>query len=258
MAIYKNTPPIITNGLILNLDAANVKSYPGTGTTWSDLSGNNNTGTLTNNTYSTLGGGNIAFNGSNSVVGLGDNDLFSFTSGGGVDLPFSVSCWVRLTAYGSGVSAFSMFVAKSQYNGAAWIREWAFGQVNATGLVFNIFNPDTSGTTYIGRLVGSPLSLNVWYHFAATYSGSKTTSGINLYINGVLQSTATNVSGGTYTGMGNTATTVELGRQYSAGATDNGYFSGNISNVLIYKNKVLSASEVLQNYNALKSRYNLS
>jgi hypothetical protein len=258
MAIYKNTPPIVTSGLVLNLDAANIKSYPGSGTTWTDLSGNRLNGTLNNNTYNTLGGGNISFNGSNSVVGLGDNDLFSFTSGGGVDLPFSVSCWVRLTAYGTGIYAFSTLIAKSQSISGAWSREWAFSQANSTGFVFNIFNPDTTGVNYIGRLVGSPLSLNIWYHLTATYSGSKTASGINLYINGILQSAATNVGGGTYTGMGNTATTVELGRQYSSGVgDDSGYFSGNISNVLIYRNKALSASEIQQNYNALKSRFNL-
>ena len=247
---------IVTDGLVLSLDAGNLKSYPTSGTTWTDLSRNNLNGTLNNNTFNSSNLGSITFNGSNSVVGLGDNDLFSFTSGGGVDLPFSVSCWVRLTAYGTGFYAFSTFIAKSQYISGTWSREWTFGQANATGFGFNVFNPDTSGGTYIGKVIGTPLALNLWYHLTATYTGSKTTSGISLYINGVLQSNITNVGGGTYTGMGNTATTVELGRQYSSGVgDDNGYFNGNISNVLIYRNKVLSPSEVLQNYNATKWRF---
>ena len=59
-------PRIPTSGLIFYLDAANTRSYPGSGTTWTDLSGNGNTGTLTNGpTYSSANGGQIVFDGSN-------------------------------------------------------------------------------------------------------------------------------------------------------------------------------------------------
>lgn len=249
-------PPIVTNGLLLNLDAGNSKSYPGSGTTWSDLSGNNNTGTLTNNTFSILGGGSVSFNGSTSVVGLGDNDLFSFTSGGGTDLPFSISGWFRLNAYGSGASAYSIFICKSQYSGT-WTREWQLAHNNSNGISLGIFNPDISGTNYLVTAVGTPLQLTTWYFITATYSGSKTNAGMKIYINGIVQTTS-NANSGTYTGMGNTVTTVELGRQTATGGIDNGYFNGNMSNVLIYRNKELTTSEIRQNYNALKSRFNLS
>ena len=62
-------PKIVTNGLVLYLDAANKKSYPGSGTTWTDLSGNNNTGTLTNGpTFDSNNGGSIVFDGTNDYV----------------------------------------------------------------------------------------------------------------------------------------------------------------------------------------------
>ena len=250
---FKN---IVTSGLVLSLDAGNTKSYRGSGTNWIDLTSNSLNGTLTNCTFNSSNAGTISFNGANSVVGLGDNDLFSFTSGGGVDSPFSICMWVKLGAYGTGIYAFSTFIAKSQSISGAWSREWTLSQANATGFGFNVFNPDTSGGTYIGKVIGTPLALNLWYHLTATYNGSKIHSGINLYINGVLQTTATNVGAGTYTGMVNTTTTVELGRQYSSGVgDDSGYFNGNISHVLIYRNKELTATEVLQNYNATKTRY---
>ena len=62
------------NGLVLALDAANTKSYPGSGTTWTDLSGRGNTGTLTNGpTYSSANGGSIVFDGTNDYVVVNNN-----------------------------------------------------------------------------------------------------------------------------------------------------------------------------------------
>ena len=245
MGVYTR-PSIVTNGLVLNLDAANIKSYPGSGTTWSDLSGNKLNGTLTNNTYNTLGGGNISFNGTNSVVGLGDSDLFSFTSGGGVDLPFSICIWTKVVVDG-------MLLAKSQYNGS-WIREWTLS-VNSSGIVSALlFKSDSSA--YLLRSSISSITTNTWNYLSITYDGTKNSSGIKIYINGVLQSTSDG-SSGIYNGMTNTSVTLEFGRQYNTGGANN-YLNGNISNVLIYRNKELTATEVLQNYNALKSRFNLS
>lgn len=250
---YNTFTPIVSNGLVLYLDAANTKSYPGTGTSWLDLSKTSNNGTLTNCTFNSSNIGNIVFNGSTSVVVLGDSDLFSFTSGGGVDLPFSISTWIRLGAYGTGAALYSGLIIKSQYSGG-WVREWQLSHGNSTGISFSIFNPDTSGVNYLLVNMGTPLALNTWYFITVTYSGSKTNAGMKIYINGIIQPTS-NANGGTYTGMGNTTTTVELGRQNTNGLTDNGNLNGNISNVLIYKNKELTASEVLQNYNATKYRF---
>jgi hypothetical protein len=68
MAVFKNSSPIVTDGLVLYLDAGNVKSYPTTGTTWTDLVGVNN-GVLTNGpTFNPSNGGSIVFDGTNDYV----------------------------------------------------------------------------------------------------------------------------------------------------------------------------------------------
>jgi hypothetical protein len=136
---------VVRDGLILLLDAGNTRSYRGVGATWSDLSIYGNNGTLVNNTFSSLNNGSIVFNGSGSYVSLGDKDLFSFTSGGGVDLPFSVSGWFKLNAYGTGFYTYSSFIMKSQYiNTWSGNREWLFAHGNLTGFGFNMFTSDAS------------------------------------------------------------------------------------------------------------------
>ena len=84
-------PKTITNGLVLYLDAANKKSYPGSGATWTDLSGNSNTGTLTNGpTFSAANMGSILFDGTNDYVDCGNNSSLQITQG-------TISAWVKST-----------------------------------------------------------------------------------------------------------------------------------------------------------------
>jgi len=93
-------PRIVTEGLVLALDAGNTKSYPGSGTTWTDLSGGGNTGTLTNGpTYSSANGGSIVFDGVDDYV----SSTFSFTAGQAV----TISGWLYSTA---STSAYRNFV----------------------------------------------------------------------------------------------------------------------------------------------------
>ena len=73
-----HSPRIVTDGLVLALDAGNAKSYPGSGTAWTDLSGNSNNGTLTNgSTYSSVDGGAIVFDGSDDYVVSSNNTNIS-------------------------------------------------------------------------------------------------------------------------------------------------------------------------------------
>jgi len=76
---FHYSPKTVTDGLVLLLDVGNPKSYPGSGTTWYDLSGNGNDGTITNATFSTAGGGSMTFNGSGDYVSMGDVELLDFT-----------------------------------------------------------------------------------------------------------------------------------------------------------------------------------
>jgi len=93
MAIYKNTPPVVTSGLVLCLDAANRQSYVSGSTTWRDLSGNGNNGTLVNGTsFSTEIGGCMVFNGINNYVSF-DNPLDQSQ----LSQVWTVQAWINIT-----------------------------------------------------------------------------------------------------------------------------------------------------------------
>ena len=99
MAI-KHSPRIVTDGLVLYLDAANTKSYPGSGTTWTDISGKSNNGTLTNGpTFDSGNKGTIVFDGSNDYVsetsGLSDSLLQG---------DWSISFWANFDVVNTGNS----------------------------------------------------------------------------------------------------------------------------------------------------------
>lgn len=98
-----HSPKIVTNGLVLALDAANNKSYPGSGVTWYDLSGNGNNGTLTNGPTFNVGNlGSIVFDGTNDYVSFnnsGTSTSFDFGTG---DMTFTF--WMLPSAWGDGAS----------------------------------------------------------------------------------------------------------------------------------------------------------
>jgi hypothetical protein len=108
---YNYTGGIVTNGLVLNLDAAKTDSYPGTGSIWRDLSGNSNNGTLTNGpTFSGIGKqASIVFDGSDDKVYCGSGSTIDFN----VSQSFTTCCWAYLTA----ISGYEVFIEKSHQNG---------------------------------------------------------------------------------------------------------------------------------------------
>ena len=238
-------PNIARSGLVLSLDAANVKSYPGSGTTWRDLSGNNNTGTLTNGpTFSSANNGSIVFNGSTQYVNNGNILDTDGTS------PFSVSVWFKTTSTLNGpLTLASKCIINSPFTG------WQLGFNTTTGNSGDIGKVGialVSSTTQVMRKITTALYNNGnWYNAVFTYNGSKTRAGMLLYINGILPTITESDSTSITNTISNAAT-------YNIAGRNNGsqLFPGNIADVIHY-NKVLSSSEILQNYNALKSRYNL-
>ena len=216
------SPTTVTNGLVLSLDAGNSKSYPGSGTTWTDLSGNGNTGTLTNGpTYSSANGGSIVFDGVNDYVGAGNS--ISGLNGTAV----TVSAWVRTNSIGGEQYLLDASTNGGSGNGLS-IRIRANGSIR-----FWNYNATYNANS------ASILSANTWYYIAGTWDG--TTS--RVYINGLPD--------GTNTGDANF-----LGSIYQIGHSNmlGGFFNGNISSVSIY-NRALSAAEIYQNFNALRGRY---
>jgi hypothetical protein len=210
----------ITSGLVLYLDAANLTSYPGTGTTWTDLSGNNNNGTLTNGpTFNSANGGSIVFDGVDDYVNCGNNNSSKLTSG-------TVNVWMKTTstsvAY-QGIVTKALNYGIYNYGGNLLLYDWGTGADRNSGISISNGN---------------------WRFITLRFS-SNSLNNATVYINGVLVYTTT---------MYKTSDIYNLG--IGTGGDGSQPLPGTIGVVQIY-NKVLSATEILQNYNATKGRFGL-
>jgi len=228
-------PNIVTNGLILHLDVANQRSYNTTGNTLYDLSGSGNNGSLINGpTYSQGNSGNLTFNGSNQYINISNIALPTGSN------PHTVSSWIYK-------------LGDNTSNG--WVSLFGYG-VNANNqkrMLFVSSNFGLNNKVYTGFYSndynwGTGITNNVWTHLAWVFDGSIE----YLYINGALYNT--------HTPSGGINTTLDSTNHCIAGYFDTGfisYYNGKISNFSLY-NRSLSATEVLQNYNAHKSRFGLT
>ena len=217
-------PRTITDGLVLCLDAANSKSYPGSGTTWTDLSGRGNTGTLTNGpTYNSANGGSIVFDGVDDKVVLSSSSSFAFGTGN-----LTVSGWGYVASHIN-----FRILASTRPNTGGYADAWHIG-TGANGSIFlysNAFNLQSTS---------SAVPVNQWFYWTFTRD-----TGIGkLFVNTIV------VASGSVTNN-YTLTQIGIGDFPAANAEP---WSGRIPQVSIY-NRALSAAEIQQNYNALKSRY---
>ena len=232
-------------GAQLEIGASPASSYYATsgtiktrGTTWTDLSGNGNTGTLTNGpTYNSANGGSLVFNGSTSYINVPNSANFAFGSG---DL--SVEAMIYLTGYSSNWSGYYTAVLATQdgTGGRAWIFQVTGTSSSWTNLIFGNFTTNVTAT--------QTFSLNTWYHLVVSKIGTST----QLYANGVATGASVNVGA-----IPITTDSLTIGREsvYWSNAGYSYALPGRLSFARIYKGKGLTASEVSQNYNALKSRY---
>lgn len=231
MGFYRG-PNIVKNGLVLWLDAANPRSYPGSGTTWTDMSGNNNSGTLTNGpTYSAANNGSIVFDGTNDYVNCGSSSAYNPTSA------ITLGCWV----YFNRLNIREIFIGKGNGAIASSNQYWIEKQSNNTILL--LISVIGGSSEYGLTLSDFNIQNNQWYYISLTYN-KQTFIG---YVNGVQNTTTISVS----FNLNTTSNNLAIGR---LGDLAGRYLSGRISNVQLY-NRALSASEVQQNYDALKSRY---
>jgi hypothetical protein len=211
--------------LILNLDAANIKSYPKSGTSWNDLSGNNNNSVLTNGpTFTGSFGGNIIFDGANDTADISTIDLRT---------SFTYECWVNMNV----INGFS-FLGQGSTSPNNGLHIW---NANDTSLRFGMYGNDTD----VNSLTSST---NTWYHYVFTYNHSSPYTK-NIYRNAVKQTTSEQQSQSQYTGTG----TLRIGAIYSSGGN---YANGRFAMARIY-NRILADTEILQNYNSNKSRFGL-
>ena len=222
---------IVTSGLVLNLDAAQTASYPGTGTTWTDLSGNGNNGTLVNGpTYSSANYGSIVFDGSNDYVG---------TSGIGSP-SFTISAWIKL----SELNRFQgiMGRADSIFSNLSY----AFRVLIDNKLNIALSNSGNSDSNYQELTSAASLAVNTWYYVAITFSRPD----VKLFINGSVEATSTF----NFDLFNSTANSIIGGYTYGNGL---GFLlKGAVSSIQFY-NRALTAAEVQQNFNCLRMRYGL-
>jgi hypothetical protein len=218
---------IVTNGLVVSLDAADRNSYPTTGTTWTDLSGNGNNMTLTNGpTFNSNNGGFIVFDGSNDyAVKTSPSNIPNNQSAK------TISAWFyssrdnnfqdTMLATNSGVfnAGVSLYVNNQ--------RKIAVADLNGNPILISTVTPIT----------------NVRYNFTFTLTGTTN----KIYVNGLQDVT------NTFTHPTGSVTGIYLGSSHVGG---NPHLMGGIA-IVLYYNRELSAAEVLQNYNATKSRFRL-
>jgi hypothetical protein len=219
---YITPENIVTNGLVLNIDPSNSSSYSGIGNTIFDLSGFGNTGTLTNGpTFSALNGGSIVFDGTFKYL------LFSNIIDTNNDL--TVNFWNRRLSTGSihnllhGVNQSSYF--QIRYN-----------SVNEVQLV-------KSNVVNMGSFTGYTSTANNDVYLTVRFTKSSST--YDLFINGNYISSITNAQ-----------TFVTSGPVLGSGYPGSEHFNGRIYSFTCY-NRALSATEIMQNYNATKGRFGL-
>jgi hypothetical protein len=217
--------PIVTDSIRLGADPGNIISYPGNGTTLYDMSVNKNNGTITNGpTYSINEGGVLSFDGTDDYVTFGNPGALVISTN------VSMSLWIKGDINEQNPSQNIYPFAKEDSYGI----KVSSGTSPGVGMIVRI------GGNYV-TCAGSNVLDGKWNHVVVTYDGQ----GIRSYVNGVLDSQNLSVSG-----------SLDAGGNVSYGAWTNGYgfFNGYLSDAKIY-NKVLSPTEVMQNFNAQRNRF---
>ena len=229
---FGNGPKIVTDGLVLALDAADQNSYVSGSTTWNDVSGNNMVASISGTvTYNSSNGGNLVFNATNGTVLTSENSALN------TQTP-TVEVWTRTNATTQNGFWFEKGNVNTQY---ALFQEGA-----------NIaWRQNVGFVTTLNAVTANFVGTTNWFQVVGTFtSGTR-----RLYVNGMLVNSdtqtgtiATNTNGSSIGVFGGFNGTVG-GRGY--------YYNGNIGTVKVY-NRALSATEIQQNYEAQKSRFNIA
>lgn len=243
-------PEIINDGLVLCLDAANTKSYPGSGTTWIDLSGQGYNGTLTN-------GPTLDSNNLNSFVFDGTNDFVDTDTSGSAfafaNTTFTISVWIKTSV--TGYSALPGIIIASKdytFSGGGWAIGLGFPGYNGS-TTYSFFASVKAIGGFFVNYTSTQTAVNdgQWKNLVAVIRTDTAVQANNintLYINGIQSAVNTYTNGNLY----NPSTlAMNIGRR-STGA----YFPGNLAQISIY-NKELTATEIQQNFNATRSRYGI-
>ena len=224
-------PDIVTDGLIFAIDAGSERSYPGSGTSVTDLVGSNN-GALVNGVgFSSANGGSFIFDGTDDYINL------STLSNSMNSSAFTIGTVIKIDSFASSSSSRPYI---SNWN------TWSPG--SQKGFLLRTFTSSNKssfwwcdGTNYTSVYSTTEMSLGEYYYVCVTYSSS----GVKIYVNGVLEGTSSSLTGGVV---------FESNTRIGYTSINTGFFDGNIANTIIY-NRAITAAEVLQNFNAQKNRF---
>ena len=230
---FAYSPKIVTDGLVFAVDAANTKSYPGSGTTWKDLSGNGNDGTLVNGpTFDSGNGGSLVFDGTDDYVSISN-----FNSDDILGQNFSVVIWIKADSVLSGRKA--LITNQTDYNTNGWALA-----MNPQGGLNRLFLHINDTTVILADPNPFPNPLD-WHMVVGIWNNTNTTQ--SLYFDGVLYTTSNFPDV-----IINSNTSLRIAGHLNGGRN----YTGNIGLTQIY-NRALTPQEISQNYNALKSRFGL-
>ena len=240
------TPTIVTNGLVLYLDAGSRMSYPGSGTTWKDLSGTGVTGSLTGSTLPTFSSDNLgsfSFNGSTTRVDVQASSVYK------PQFPLSVSVTFKITA---NITTATPLIKTDNtptfyHSGVDITPSTTVPMTLSITYGNNTANNPTGRRTYGTAAI---LTSGSWYTVTAVLSTNLTCT---TYVNGQLVDSP--YTAGLATTMVYAGSPASIGYRFDSGGSN--AVNGNIASAQIY-NRALSAQEVAQNYNAIKARYGLT
>jgi hypothetical protein len=223
---------IATNGLVLYLDAANTKSYISGSTTWLDVSRSGNNGTLVNGpTFSSRNGGGIVLDGTNDYISLGNT--LNYTSEN-----FTFSIWVFINSLSTNSAGQGPILF---YKGAFNVNGY-YTQIGQNGNI--IFVTNNLGVSQVSSINANTISTGNIYNISFTRNGTSA----RIYVNGIDVTTTI----GTHSNPTTSSSTFTIGSYNLTQIVSN----ATIFNFLNY-NRALTATEVLQNYNATRTRFGL-
>jgi len=239
---------LITNGLVLHLDAGNTASYPGTGTSWTDLSGSGNNGTLLNGVGYNSTDKSLIFDGVNDQVSIANSSTYNNTNSKTLEM------WVN--AGNVGANYIMLGINRSTgdqdtnmqlgIDNRRVIRSWNPNGTDYMVLLFTVGNGTISFPTFSKEKLGTTTGDNLWHQIAAVTNVSQ--SSISLYYDGSLVHSAS-ISGT----LATPNTNFRIGSGYTAGQTDYP-FTGKIGMVRMY-NRALSLDEINNNFLYGSKRY---
>lgn len=228
-------PNIVTNGLVLWLDAANRISYPESGVTWGDLSSQGNKGTLQNGVgYTASNGGAIDFDGT--------DDYVTFSSNPSATNAITVEVWCKIDSSNLTKTLVAFWVAG---------RDSAYRMIGNSASFSWVCATSNNSWYSAGTALSGSSNLNDgsnWHHVVGTYDGSNN----KIYVNNVLKQTGSAISGTVSTSG---AHPFELGRP-SISSANVANTKGLVPVVRVY-NRALSADEISKNFTALRGRYGI-